>query len=152
MGKVTDEQIIEKTKKKASRRDSPLSPLERILSEDRNLKDDPSKLRTMLALARLFDSDLKANLNLHAFDLDDKYDTFSPQDWLEFKNYGAVVRYINNYIMDMQAIEAQKKITSDGIRNTRDAITLQDSVEEKRKKDQNTNVIIFFMPQKDYTK
>jgi hypothetical protein len=54
--------------------------------------------------------------------------------------------------MDMQAIEAQKKITSDGIRNTRDAITLQDSVEEKRKKDQNTNVIIFFMPQKDYTK
>lgn len=148
-----DEKILNKVKSKASpKRGSPLSPLGQILSEDRQLKEDPPKLRSMLALARMFDSDLRENLNLHAFDLDDKYETLSPQEWLAFKNYPAVVRYITDYITDMQGAEAQRRISEGGLNTTKDALALQEMVEDRRKRDQNTNVIIFLMPQRNFEK
>lgn len=148
-----DEKILNKVKSKASpKRGSPLSPLGQILSEDRQLKEDPPKLRSMLAFARMFDSDLKENLNLHAFDLDDKYETLSPQEWLAFKNYPAVVRYITDYITDMQGAEAQRRISEGGLNTTKDALALQEMVEDRRKRDQNTNVIIFLMPQRNFEK
>lgn len=148
-----DEKILNKVKTKAGpKRGSPLSPLGQVLSEDRQLKEDPPKLRTMLAFARMFDSDLRENLNLHAFDLDDKYETLSPQEWLSFKNYPAVVRYIADYITDMQGAEAQRRISEGGLNTTKDALALQEMVEDKRRRDQNTNVIIFLMPQRNFDK
>lgn len=148
-----ENRIISKVKSKASpKKGSPLSPLGQILSEDRHLKEDSVKLRTMLAFAKMFDSDLKENLNLHAFDLDEKYETYSPQEWLAFKNYPAVGRYISDYITDIQGAEAQRRISEGGLNTTKDALALQEVVDDRRKRDQNTNVIIFLMPQRDFEK
>lgn len=147
-----DLKLIEKVRKKTGSKSVSLSPLGNILSEDRQLLEDREKLQVMLALARLFDSDLKENLNMSAFELDEKYETHSPQEWLQFKNYPAVARYINDYITDIHGAEAQKRLAEGGLSTAKDALALQEIVDDKRKRDQNTNVIIFLMPQKNYEK
>ena len=145
-----ESQAIEKAKKKTTRNVPSLSALTRTLMADKGLQEDTVRMRTMTTLANLFDKDLKVNLGLNAFELDEKYDTYSPHDWLEFKNLPAVRRYIEQYLNDMQAVKANEKLATAEINTTRDALSLQATIDEKKKADQNTNVIIFLMPQKEY--
>jgi hypothetical protein len=129
-----------------------MSKLVEILSKDKQLTEDKARMQLFLALARLFDSDLKRNLNRTSFELDDAYDTHNPHAWLEFKQYSPVRKYITEYLDEEQLMQARKSITQDGISKTKDAMDLQAIVEGKQKADQNTNIIVFYMPQKDYTK
>lgn len=141
---------LEKAKKKTTRNVPSLSALTKTLQADKGLQEDTVRMRTMITLSNMFDRDLKANLSLNAFELDEKYDTYSPHDWLEFKNLPAVRRYIEQYLTDMQAVKANEKLATSEIGTTRDALSLQATIDEKKKADQNTNVIIFLMPQKEY--
>jgi hypothetical protein len=130
-----------------------VSKLTEILTKDKQLSEDKPRLQLFLAFAQLFDSELQRNLNRTSFELDDAYNTHNPHAWLEFKQYPPVRRYVTDYLDEEQLMQARKAISQDGsITKTKDAIDLQSIVEGKQKADQNTNIIVFYMPQKDYTK
>lgn len=128
------------------------SQLVKILSEDKQLGEDKTRLQLFLSLAKLFDSELKINLTLTSFELDDKYQTHDPHTWLEFKNYIPVRKYISAYLDEDQLTQARKMLAQEGITRTKDAMDVQALMESKNKQDQNTNIIIMFMPQKEYNK
>lgn len=129
-----------------------VSELAKRLETDKQLNEDRSRLQLFLSLANNFDDDLQVNLKLTSFELDDKYATGNPKDWLEFKKYPPVNKYISEYIDEEQLMLAKKSISESALSNTKDAIGVQAMVESKQKTEQNTNVIVFLMPQVNYTK
>lgn len=129
-----------------------LSRLGKILSEDKQLGEDASRLQLFLSLASFFDSDLKNNLKKTSFELDDKYMTYDTHSWLEFKNYPSVRKYITSYLDEEQLAQARKTLSDEGLSKAKDAIDMQAIIEGKQKSDVNTNIIVFFMPQKEYNK
>ena len=127
------------------------SALSEILKKDKQLSEDKPRLQLFLSLAQAYDEDLKDNLKLSAFQLDDKYHTYNPHGWLEFKQYPPVRKYITQFLDEQQLAQARQAV-SEGFSKTKEAIDLQSIIEGKQKSDQNTNVIVFFMPQKNYFK
>lgn len=129
-----------------------LSQLARILSQDKQLNEDKPRLQLFLSLAQFLDSALKENLNKTSFELDEKYDTNDPHAWLEFKQHPIVRKYITQYLEEDQLTQARRTMMDDGISKTSDAIKVQQQIEGKQENNQNTNVIVFYMPQKNFTK
>ena len=72
--------------------------------------------------------------------------------WVEFKQYPPVRKYITKFLDEQQYSQALKTITQSGLTRTKDALDVQSIIDGKRKTDQNTNVIVVLMPQKNYTK
>lgn len=105
-----------------------------------------------MTLANFYEEDLKNNLFLTSFELDDKYATYNYYAWSEFKQYPLVRNYTENFLHEMNLAEAQKTINFGGVTRTSDAMALQEMVEGKRMADKNTNVIVFLMPQRNYKK
>lgn len=128
------------------------SELVRILAADKQLNDDLPRLQLFLTLARLFDEDLKINLKRNSFELDEAYFTQDPHAWLEFKQYPPVRNYIQKFLDEEQLSMARKTISDSGLTRTKDAIDIQAIVENKQRADQNTHIIVFLMPQTEYTK
>lgn len=128
------------------------SELQRILKNDKQLGEDTTRLQLFLTLANFFDSDLRNNLTKTSFDLDDAYNTYNVNAWVDFKQYPPVRNYITKFLDEQQYSQALQTITRDGLTRTKDALDVQAIIEGKRKVDQNTNIIVFLMPQKAYTK
>lgn len=127
------------------------SAIGEILKKDKQLSEDKPRLQLFLSLAQAFDEDLQKNLKLSAFELDDKYFTHDPHAWLEFKQYPPVRKYITAFLDEQQLSQARQAV-SEGFSKTKEAIDLQSIIEGKQQVDQNTNIIVFFMPQKNYIK
>lgn len=138
-----------KTQSKVNQKES---ELQRILKNDKQLGEDKTRLQLFLTLANFFDSNLKENLVKNSFELDDDYKTYNAHAWVEFKQYPPVRNYITKFLDEKQYSEALKTITRDGLSRTKDALDVQAIIDGKRKTDQNTNVIVMLMPQKNYTK
>lgn len=128
------------------------SELVKQLTNDNKLKEDSQKLQLYMTLANFYEEDLKNNLFLTSFELDDKYATYNYYAWSEFKQYPLVRNYTENFLHEMNLAEAQKTINFGGVTRTSDAMALQEMVEGKRMADKNTNVIVFLMPQRNYKK
>lgn len=148
---ATDFIKINETERKNVNSGSEQSELVRLLTNDKQLNEDKALLKLFLTLAGFFDSDLQLNLNRTSFELDDAYHTRNPHDWLKFKQYPTVRNYIQKYLDEEQLAAARRAISNGGIDKTKDAISLQSIVEGKQKADQNTHIIVFLMPQVNYT-
>lgn len=142
-------QHIEKPKLKSSVKIK-TSPLVSILKSDKQLAEDSEKHSLFLTLAALFDEDLKANLYLTSFDLDDKYQTGAPHDWLVFLNYIAVRKYVDQFIEDQQSADARKQLKEVGFEKSRDALTAQQQIDARRASKNNNNIVVFVLPPKKY--
>lgn len=128
------------------------SALAEILSNDKQLSEDKPRLQLFLTLANMFDEDLKNNIFSSSFDLDDKYSTLNVNAWVEFKRYPVVEGYVRKFVEEFQKTEALKTMRRDGITKISDAINVQEIIEGKQKADKDTQVLVFLLPQKAYTK
>jgi hypothetical protein len=143
--------MVEMSKKDKLIYDS-LSDLGRILYNDKQLNEDTPRLQLFLSLAKMFDSELRTNLKRTSFELDDAYATGNHLAWLEFKKYPHVHKYISQYLEEEQLSLAQKAIDEKAMSKASVAVGLQNQIQDRQAKEQNTNVIVFFMPQKEYVK
>lgn len=148
---MAQEKTIQR-KKKPSEVKVKESELAKILAKDKQLGEDKPRLQLFLTLANFFDMNLKDNLTLNSFELDDKYFTSNVNAWAEFKQYPPVRKYITKFLEEQQYSEAMKTIITEGIAKTKDALNVQSIIEGKQKADENMNIIVFLMPQKNYTK
>lgn len=137
------------TPSKATPRESQLVIL---LSNDKQLGEDKTRLQLFLTLARMYDEDLKNNIFASSFELDDKYSTFNVNAWVEFKRYQIVETYTRKFIDEFQKTEALKTMKREGITKISDAINVQEIIEGKQKANKDTQILVFLLPQKPYTK
>lgn len=123
------------------------SDLEIRLSQDKELAKDKELQALFLSYAVLYDSDLLENLQRTSFELDEKYVTLSPQTWFKFLKYPIVKKYIDGFLEESAEKMAQLTLAERG-GNTKDALTVQKQIEEKRKANDNASYIVMFMPQR----
>lgn len=119
------------------------------LQEDKELAKDKEQKMLFLSYANQYDSDLLNNLKLTSLELDAKYNTMNPSSWLRFVKYPIVKKYIDGYL-DESSEKAAQTILAGDAGKPRDALRIKQDIYEKRKGQDNSNIVVLFMPQRNY--
>jgi len=125
--------------------------LKELLVKDDTLKGKEFKVLKLkfLAFATQFDEDLKANLELSSLDLNDKYQTQDHMGWRRFLKQATVSTYRNDFLMEIAENKANSRLGED-IGKTTDALNVKKMVDSKKVKDDNSDIVVWLMPQKNY--
>lgn len=123
--------------------------LEQIVLEDGSLKEDKQKRMLYRSLAVMFSQDLVANLDLTSIELDEKYQTGSPLDWRKFLNHSSVKKFIDSFLNE-RAEKAAMKTIGIGSAKASESLKIKEMVDSKKEKEDNSNVVVVFLPQKKY--
>ena len=123
--------------------------LNKLLLSDKQLKEEPEKRQLYLTYAGLFMSDLNNNLDATSLELDDRYTTRNPSSWQKFLKYPVVKKFIDGFIDERSERTANKTIGTSEMK-TRDALKVKEQADLRQKGEDNSNIIVMFLPQKEY--
>lgn len=126
-----------------------ISELEQIIVEDGSLKDDKDKKMLFKSLAVMFSGDLVENLDLTSIELDEKYGTSNPVGWRKFLNHSSVKRFVDSFLNERAEKAAMKQIGG-GSSKASEALKIKEMVDSKTYKEDNSNIVVVFLPQKRY--
>jgi hypothetical protein len=122
--------------------------LKAIIRDDESLKKDPPKMMYYATLARIYEKDLKVNLELASFDLYEKYPDLvdTPAAWADFLAYQPVKDFITRFVNERAEQVANKQLANEDMK-TSDAIKVKAHVAENTKKLDNSHIIVMLLPQ-----
>ena len=126
-----------------------ISELEQLILNDGSLKEDKDTRLLFKSYAVMFSSDLIENLDLTSIELDEKYRTDNPVSWRKFLNNPSVKKFIDGFLNERAEKSAMKQI-GEGSSKTTDALKIKEMVDSKQDKEDNSNMIVVFLPQKRY--
>jgi len=124
--------------------------LSNIVSSDEGLKKDKDKLALFRTLATLYEGDLKANTQLTSLELDDNYHTDNSVGWRQFVNYAPIRKFIEDLLYEKADKIAKIQLTQSGGQDTKDALKVQQMVDDKRKGEDNSHIVVMFLPKRDF--
>lgn len=130
--------------------DKELKGLEEIVEGDGSLKKVPKKQALYKSYANLYSQDLIDNLELTSIELDEKYATNNPVSWRKFLNHTSVRNFIDSFLLEKAEKKSMQTISA-GSDKASEALKIKEMTDKKRKGEDNSNIVVFFMPQKDYT-
>jgi hypothetical protein len=133
----------------ATKHTATANELEEIIINDGSLEKDPKKKMLFKSYAVMFSDDLVANLDLTSIELDEKYMTNNPVSWRRFLNHPSVKRFVDEFLNERAEKQAMKQI-GEGYQKTTDALKVKEMVDSKKEKDDNSHIVVVFMPQKKY--
>ena len=96
----------------------------------------------MIRLAELYLSDMKSNMNKDQFELAEKYNDTTADEWTTFLVDRVVSTYINKHKNALLKVRAELNLADPYAKNKRDNLTLLQKLEEKSKEDKQDIVII----------
>lgn len=122
--------------------------LKKLLDNDSALKEDKEKYMLFKSMATLYEGDLKNNLNADSFDLQQKYDELEigPSEWVDFLSYPTVAQFVQKFQNEQMRTAASNKLKE--IDKTSDALKLKEYVDKQEVKEDNSNIIVMFLPQR----
>lgn len=122
--------------------------LKALIRDDESLKKDPNKMMYYSNLARIYEKDLKDNLERTSFDLYDAYPDIvdTPAAWADFLAYQPVKDFITRFINERAEQVANKQLANEDMK-TSDAIKVKAHVAENTKKLDNSHIIVMLLPQ-----
>lgn len=126
------------------------SSLSELLKADASLKDDLDKRMLYTSYANLFDSDLIENLHLTSIELNDKYNTSNPSSWRGFLRHPIVKRYIDGFLDERAEKSADVSLGAAEFK-PKDALKIKENMSLKNQGEDNSNILVVFLPQKDFT-
>jgi hypothetical protein len=121
-----------------------------IVNKDEGLKKDKEILALFRSYATLFDGELRENLMLTSLDLDDKYNTNDSVGWRKFVNYAPIRKFIEDLLLERADKNAKLSMTVIGGQDVKDALHVQKMVEERRKGEDNSHIVVMFLPKRDF--
>jgi hypothetical protein len=124
--------------------------LEKIILEDGSLKEDQEKRMHFKSLAVIYSQDLVANLDLTSIDLDEKYNTNDPVSWRKFLNHSSVKKFVDGFLNERAEKAAMKNISEGTNTKASDSLKIKQMVDNKMDKEDNSKIVVFFLPQKKY--
>lgn len=133
----------------AAKKTATVNELEEIIVNDGSLEKDPKKKMLFKSYAVMFSDDLVANLDLTSIELDEKYMTDNPVSWRRFLNHPSVKRFVDGFLNERAEKQAMKQM-GEGYQKTTDALKVKEMVDSKKEKNDNSNIVVVFMPQKKY--
>ena len=132
-------------------KDNSLSELENLILSDGSLKKDHKKRSLFKTYAVLFSEDLVENLDLTSIELDDKYLTDNPVSWRQFLNHTSVKKYIDGFLNERAEKAAMKRMGAGAVTlKANEALKIKEQIDSKKKGEDNSNIVVFLMPQKRY--
>jgi hypothetical protein len=120
-----------------------------LIKNEKQVQNDEEKRQLYITYAGLFTSDLSENLYLTSIELDEKYGTKNANSWLRFLKLISVRSFIDGFVLEKQK-QVANKATVEGTINTGQAIKLREQIDKKDIVDDNSNIVVMFLPQKDY--
>lgn len=126
-----------------------ISELEQLILEDGSLKEDSAKRMLFKSYAVMFSEDLINNLDLTSIELDEKYQTDNPVSWRKFLNHNSVKKFIDGFLNERAEKMAMKQI-GEGSSKTSESLKIMERVDSKQDKEDNSNMVVVFLPQKRY--
>jgi hypothetical protein len=120
-----------------------------LIKNEKQVQNDEEKRQLYITYAGLFTSDLSENLYLTSIELDEKYGTKNANSWLRFLKLISVRSFIDGFVLEKQK-QVANKATVEGTINTGQAIKLREQIDKKDVGDDNSNIVVMFLPQKDY--
>jgi hypothetical protein len=120
-----------------------------LIKNEKQVQNDEEKRQLYITYAGLFTSDLSENLYLTSIELDEKYGTKNANSWLRFLKLISVRSFIDGFVLEKQK-QVANKATVEGTINTGQAIKLREQIDKKDIGDDNSNIVVMFLPQKDY--
>jgi hypothetical protein len=126
------------------------STLAEILKKDQVLMEDSEKRVLFSSYANLFDSELLENLHLTSIELNAKYNTSNPSSWRLFLRHPLVKNYIDGFLSERAEKTADMALGMAEFK-PKDAMAVKEQMSLKNKGEDNSNIIVVFLPQKDYT-
>jgi len=118
-----------------------------IIENDGSLKQEEKKL--FRSLAKLFQEDFKENLKKTSIELDEKFQTNIPSEWRKFLNHTSIKNFLDGYIyedMEKKAIDAMGG--DNGFKESNKALKVKQVIDEKRKGEDNSNIVVMLLPRK----
>jgi hypothetical protein len=99
--------------------------------------------------AVMFSEDLINNLDLTSIELDEKYQTDNPVSWRKFLNHNSVKKFIDGFLNERAEKMAMKQI-GEGSSKTSESLKIMERVDSRQDKEDNSNMVVVFLPQKRY--
>lgn len=127
-------------KRIAKIRENETDPLIDSLKESIHINE--STKENMIRLAELYLSDMKSNMNKDQFELAEKYNNTTADEWTTFLVDRVVSTYINKHKNALLKVRAELNLADPYAKNKRDNLTLLQKLEEKSKEDKQDIVII----------
>lgn len=121
-------------------REHETDPLIESLTESVHINEATKEL--MLNLAELYLSDMKANMSKDQFELAEKYDGTTADDWTTFLMDRVVSTYINKHKNALLKTRAELNLADPYAKNKRDNLTLLQRLDDKEKEEKQDIVII----------
>ena len=120
-----------------------------VIDDDEDLKENQEKYLLFMSYANLFeDETFQENLYLTSIELNNKYMTVNPNSWRRFLNHNGIRTYIKGFKDELA--ERRADITLKNPTKTREALMVKDKIEESKDVEDNSNWVVFFLPQKTY--
>lgn len=115
-------------------------PLIESLMESVHINETTKEL--MIHLAELYLSDMKSNMSKDQFELAEKYDGTTADDWTTFLMDRVVSTYINKHKNALLKTRAELNLADPYAKNKRDNLTLLQRLDDKEKEEKQDIVII----------
>jgi len=122
-----------------------------ILRQDENLMADSEKKMLFTSYANLFDSDLVNNLGLTSIELDGKYNTRDSSSWRAFVRHPLVKKYVDGFLEEQAEKIADNALAGAEQLKPRDALRVKETMQARNRGEDNSHILVVFLPQKDYT-
>lgn len=121
-------------------REAEIDPLIESLQESSYLSERDKK--TLINLAHLFLSDMRENLLKDQFDLSDRYENTTPDEWATFLSDRIVNHYIRKHKNALLKSRAEINLADPYAKNKRDNLNLINKIEQQEAQNKETIVIL----------
>lgn len=124
-----------------------------VIRNDKSLRDSTSTPE-YLSLANLFELDgqFQPNLYLTSVELEEKYSDSGTTrvGWNNFLRHPSVKKYLDAFREENLETKANKQLEEAAL-TAKDALTIKKDMDSKRKVEDNSNIVVIFLPLKDFS-
>lgn len=126
--------------------------LNSIIANDAELSEKVNESIKMqfIAMANLFEGEFLKNISRDSIELAEKYPEIKPEEWLAFLTYPPIKKFIDGFLNEKAEKQALKALGESQMKAS-DALKVKADIDSKKEKLDNSNIVVWFLPQKDYS-
>ena len=125
--------------------------LNSIINSDAELgeRENQEVKMQFLAMANLFEREFLKNITRDSIELSEKHPEIKPEEWLSFLTYPPIKKFIDGFLNEKAEKQAMKSL-GEGQMKPSDALKIKADIDSKKERVDNSNIVVWFLPQKTY--
>ena len=125
--------------------------LNSIINSDTELNERENAELKMkfLAMSTLFETEFLKNITRDSIELSERFPEIKPEEWLTFLTYPPIKKFIDGFLTEKAEKQALKALGESQMKAS-DALKVKADIDAKKDRVDNSNIVVFFLPQKEY--